>query len=108
MKYEYIEDTLKIAKFMGITPIKGVSKHDGGIYYYYNNTEMQDFEALPFYNTFNELMSVVIKIESINENENIFNIFGKSVKIMNKEFVCETKIESIREAVVWWISQYNI
>ncbi len=106
MKYQYTEDTLKIAKLMGIAPIKGISSHDGSEYYYYNNPVMEDYEALPFYNTWDELMPVVIKIESLGGDENEFDIFGNCVQLGDKEFIGETKIEAVWEAVVWFVSQH--
>jgi hypothetical protein len=51
-----------IAKYMGITPIKGFNEHTGNEYYYYNNAEIQDYEALPDYKEWNNLMPVVEKI----------------------------------------------
>ena len=106
--YEYSEEILKIAKLMGITPIKGISEHSGDEYYYYNNSEMQDYEALPFYHTWDELMPVIIKIESFGGDKNEFDIFGNCVQLGDKEFVSETKIESVRNAIYWWVSNNNI
>ena len=40
---EYTEEILKIAKFMGIEPIKGFNKYTNNHYYYYNNDEMEDY-----------------------------------------------------------------
>ena len=51
-----------IAKYMGITPIKGFNEYTGNEYWYYNNAEMKDYEALPTYKEWNELMPVVEKI----------------------------------------------
>ena len=84
MKYEYTETTLKIAKYMGITPIKGINEKTGNEYYYYNNYELKDYEALPFYNTWEDLMPVVNKIisERFDDWENVYlRIFG----IINQE-----------------------
>jgi len=108
MRNKYSEETLKIAKFMGIQPMKGISNFDGGVYYYYNNSEMQDYEALPFYNTWDELMPVVIKIESIGgRHENILEIFGNCVNIGDEQFFGETKVEAVYKAVVWCISKLD-
>tara|TARA_R110000851_G_scaffold16799_1_gene54214 strand:+ start:842 stop:1225 length:384 start_codon:yes stop_codon:yes gene_type:complete len=58
---------VSIAKFMGINPIKGVSKHSGEDYYYYNNAEMEDYEALPSYDcNWGCLMPIV---EQINKRD---------------------------------------
>lgn len=105
---EYAETTLKIAKLMGITPIKGISEGTGNVYYYYNNPVMEDYEGLPFYNTWEELMAVVIKIESFEGDENEIDIFGNCVQIGNQEFIGKTKLEAVRKAVDWWIIQNNI
>ena len=51
-----------IAKYMGIIPIKGFNEHTGNEYWYYNNAEMKDYEALPTYKEWNDLMPVVEKI----------------------------------------------
>jgi hypothetical protein len=101
---KYTEETLKIANFMGITPIKEINEHTKNVFYYYNNSEMKDYEALPFYNTWEELMPVVIKIESVG---NEFVIFDNCVQLDDKEFIEKTKIEAVLKAVIWWISQHN-
>lgn len=49
---QYTEEILKIARFMGIKPIKGFNEWSGEHYYYYNNAELEDNEALPFYDNF--------------------------------------------------------
>jgi hypothetical protein len=51
-----------IAKYMGITPIKGFNEYTENEYWYYNNAEMKDYEALPTYKEWNDLMPVVEKI----------------------------------------------
>ena len=118
MKYEYTEEVLSIARFMGIKPIKGIDEHTGSEYYYYNNPEHQDFEGLPFYNTWDELMPVVEKIESVMEKSpkrkkgECIDIKGKYTwigyyDIPNECFGGSTKIESVFKAVSWWISKYN-
>lgn len=102
---EYTEEILKIAKFMGLHPIKGFNKHTGDHYYYYNNVEMQDFESLPFYDSWDEIMPVVIKIESFGGDENEFDIFGNCVQLGNLEFVGKTKLDAIIKAVNWFVSK---
>jgi len=108
MKYEYTENTLKIARFMGITPIKGISVNTGGEYYYYNNLEFKDYDGLPFYNTWDELMPVVIKIESFGGDDNELDIFGNCVQLGDMEFVGETKLDAVYEAVVFWVAQHHV
>jgi len=103
---EYTEEILKIAKFMGLNPIKGFNEHTGNHYYYYNNAEMQDYEGLPFYNNWNEIMPVVIKIESFGGDENELDIFGNCVQLGDEEFVGKTKLEAVIKAVNWWVSQH--
>jgi len=67
-----------IAKMMGIHPMKGVMEGSGKEYYYYNNAEMQDFEALPSYDyDWAELMPVV---EQINKRDWV-TIFADECKI---------------------------
>jgi hypothetical protein len=100
----YTEEILKIAKFMGLNPIQGFNEQTGNHYYYYNNAEMQDYEALPFYDTWNEIMPVVIKIESLGGDENRFNIFGNCVQLGNRDFVGKTKLEAVTKAIHWWIN----
>lgn len=34
---KYTEEILKIAKFIGIDPIRGFNEHSGNTYYYYND-----------------------------------------------------------------------
>ena len=103
---EYTEEILKIAKFMGLNPIKGFNEHTNKYYYYYNNAEMEDFGGLPFYNNWDEIMPVVIKIESLGGDENEFNIFGNCVQLGNEEFIGKTKLEAVIKAVNWWVSQH--
>lgn len=71
---EYTEEILKIAKFMGINPIKGFSEHTGSEYYYYNNSEMKDYEALPFYRSWDELMPVLEKICRLKIGDGVLTI----------------------------------
>jgi len=101
----YTEEILKIARFMGIEPIKGFNVETGNYYYYYNNVEMQGFEALPFYNTWDEIMPVVEKIENINSDCEL-TIIGNYVEIGDEGFVSYSKLESIIKAVNWWASKH--
>ena len=48
---KYTKEILDIAKFMGIKPIKGINEYTNAEYYYYNNPQLQDFDAIPFYNS---------------------------------------------------------
>lgn len=101
---KYTEEILQIARFMGLVPIRGFNESTGEHYYYYNNADEQDFDALPFYNTFEEIMPVVIKIESLGGDENEFDIFGNCVQLGEEEFVGKTKLEAIIKAVNWWMN----
>lgn len=104
----YTEEILNIAKFMGITPIKGISEHTGNVYYYYNNHEAKDYEGLPFYDEWNEIIPVVEKIEKIGGGDNEFDIFGNCVQLGSSEFIGKSKKEAILKAINWWIKNNNI
>lgn len=102
---KYTEKIIEIAKFMGLRPIKGFNEYTGEEYYYYNNDEMKDHEPVPFYNNWNEIMPVVIKIESLGGDENEFDIFGNCVQLGDEEFVGKTKLEAVIKAINYWISK---
>lgn len=94
-----------IARFMGITPIEGKpTKPTSKPYFYYNNSQNKDYEAVPFYNTWDELMPVVEKIESLGGDENEFDIFGNCVQLGDKEFVGKTKLHAVYKAVCYYVS----
>lgn len=79
-----------IAKFMGLIPIKGISEHSGKEYYYYNNAEMQDYEALPDYKGYKELMEVVEKIMTLQFEDGYYyhlRTFGLRCKETNEFMV---------------------
>jgi hypothetical protein len=58
---------VSIAKMLAIKLIKGINEYTGKEYYYYNNYEMQDYEALPSYDyDWSALMPVV---EEINKRD---------------------------------------
>jgi len=104
--YEYTEEILKMSKLIGMNPIKGVDKNTGNIYYYYNDPIMRDYLALPIFDTWDELMPVVIKIESLGGDNREFDIFGNCVEFDNKEFIGETKIEAVRNAIMYYVNTY--
>lgn len=93
---------------MGIKPIKGINEYTNAEYYYYNNPQLQDFDAIPFYNSWDEIMPVIEKIENFGGDSNEIDIFGNCVQIGDKEFVGKTKIEVVIEAVNWWIKANKI
>lgn len=64
-----VSSSVLLAEFMGIKPIKGFNDHTGKEYYYYNNAEAKDFEALPTYRNYEELMPVVEKIMTLQFND---------------------------------------
>lgn len=64
-----VSSSVLLAEFMGIKPIKGFDDHTGKEYYYYNNAEAKDFEALPTYRNYEELMPVVEKIMTLQFND---------------------------------------
>ena len=65
-----------------------------------------DVEGLQFYDNWNEIMPVVIKIESFGGDENELDIFSNCVQLGDKEFVGKTKLEAVIKAVNWWVSQH--
>lgn len=104
---------VSIAKFMGIEPIKAISEHSRKEYYYYNNAEMKDYEALPNYNeSWDFLMPVV---EKINKRDWV-TLFSDECKIhalQNREFedikvvnegmpLIKTVFEAIMKYVEWY------
>ena len=103
----YTEDMLKIAKFMGLTPIKGFNEATGNTYYYYNDEAFQSNRPLPWYDTWEEIMPVVVKIES-NAIEDLFKISGNQVRLSGETFIGVTKLEAIIKAVNWWIGKYQL
>ena len=59
-------------------------------------------DMLIYHVSWNELMKVVIAIEERADGENQIDIFGNCVKLGGEEFIEETKIEVVWEAVTWW------
>lgn len=114
-----IENNKLIAEFLNITLIEGFNKETGGTFYYYNDVEMQDFVGMPeYHNSWNDLMPVVEKIESIIDelNQCRFNVqieqcFCCIVDNKTSEDICEfdgdTKIEVVYTAVVEFIKFWN-
>lgn len=62
-----IDDIKLIPEFMGIHVLEGVNEFAGGRkYYYYNNPELEDYDALPDYKgSWDDLMPVVEKIQDM-------------------------------------------
>jgi len=115
INYNALLGNVIIAKFMGLTPIKGVSEHSGKDYYYYNNAEMNNFEALPAYDSeWGDLMPVV---EKINKRDwvTIYNdeckihalVIGEfeDIDIINEG---ESLIKSVFEAVLKYVEWHSI
>ncbi|TDD75634.1 hypothetical protein [Flavobacterium caseinilyticum] len=98
-----------IAKYMGITPIKGLNEYTGNEYYYYNNAEMQDFEALPNYKEWNELMPVVEKINKrdwvtiYNDQCKIHSLIVGEFEDINIINEGQPMIKSVYEAVLEYV-----
>lgn len=67
----------------------------------------EDFVEDCYHTSYDWIMPVVSKIESLGGDDNQFNICGNSVKLGNEKFVGKTKIEAIWKAVVWWVSQHQ-
>lgn len=101
----YNNDILNIAKFMGITPIKKVNAHTGNEYYYYNNSKMRDFESLPFYNTWDELMPVLCKIEEKTDDW-LIKICKNTVTYDNKEFRGNDKFDAIFKFIIYCLDEH--
>ena len=99
----YTKEVLKIAEFMGITPIRGLNERTGNEYYYYNNPEVKDFEALPLYNTWGDIMPVLLKIEDLNDD--IIDIYDCTVEMGDNIFTRNTKLEAVITFVNWWINK---
>jgi hypothetical protein len=113
MKDKIIENSLILAEFMGIKPIKGFDEETKKEYYYYNNAEHQDFEALPNYTDYEDLMPIVDKIlKSKFKDNGVFyslktfrrnNAYPERfmVRFQRHElFQSETQIEALYLAVV--------
>ena len=100
----YTDDILEMAKLVGINPTKGVSD-DGGIYYYYNDSELQDYVGLPFFDEWDDLIKVVEKIESYGGEENLFYITGSVVKVFGETFNSGSKKKSVLDAIKFWIEK---
>ena len=100
------ENNKIIAEFMGITPneagVYHVSKHKG-----------YSLENLLYHTSWDWLMPVVEKIESILPCDSIITIEYKDCRIPVNESGFdivtneETKIEAVYKAVVEFINQYN-
>lgn len=72
-----VSSSVLIAKFMGLKPIKDICSRTGKEYYYYNDAELEDFVALPTYRNYDELMSVVEKIFTLqfdDENKEYYRL----------------------------------
>jgi len=102
-----------IAKLMGLHPIKDINERTGKEYYYYNNSEMQDYVALPSYDyDWGDLMPVV---EHINKRDWV-KILADECKIhglQNGEFEDikivkegQTLISIVYEAVLKYAEWY--
>lgn len=100
---KYTKNEFLIAEFMGLKPIKG-SVDD--CYFYYNIKE-DSYGSLPCYDTWDDLMPVVEKIENFGGEEQEFYIFGKCVQLGDMEFVGDTKMQAVKDAIIWWITKYK-
>jgi hypothetical protein len=74
---EYTEEILCIARYMGLEPKEGVAASTGKKFYFYNCPKAKDYEPLPYYNEWNDLMPVV---EKINKRDWV-TIFADSCRI---------------------------
>lgn len=108
---EYTEDILSIAVFMGIETIKAINSYTGATYYYYNNVHAEDYEGLPFYNDWNELMPVVEKIQSLGfkfiiGDQNRVTVYNKDYDWRNGH-TSDSLITCVWHGVVSFIKWYN-
>ena len=88
-----------IAEFMDIDVIVGLS-NEGSIYYYHNNSESKDYEALPEYNNdWNELMPVIKKIKGLVCEAEFTHRIGCSLNDLN--------LEEVYNGCVKFIEWYN-
>lgn len=113
-----MEENRLIAEFIGIKVIEGFNEHSGKKYLYYNNAVMKDYEALPDYKDWGDLMPVVEKIESFTDETNscIYNViieqsFVEIIDCHTSEIIvvtdADTKLEATYKAVVEFINWFN-
>ena len=111
------ENNKIIAEFMGIQPIEAISDNTSKTYYYYNNSEMEDYEALPEYHSdWNWLMKVVEKIEKEFCSTNIHyysqkqmysvEFLGFNIEYDNSEYG-DDKMKILYDSCVKFINFYN-
>jgi len=122
MDIGYMLGNVCIAKYMKLSPIKGVNERTGKDYYYYNDSVMEDFEPLPSYNRdWNALMWVVEKInlhDSVVIGKNECKIYPMALTdtsmktfkpIITKSRVREHKyIDVLYEAVLKYCMWYSL
>ena len=101
----YTKEILRIARFMNIVPIECYNSSNGTVYYTYNELVLQDYEALPTYDMWSELIPVVEKIESLGDAENEFFIVRNFVEIGGESFYGHDKKEAVIKAINWWLSK---
>lgn len=101
----YTENILNIAKFMGILPIKGFNEFSGIEYYYYNNIENRDYEPVPLYDTWDELMPVLCKIEEDTLTNMYVHICENVVLYGIKRFIGINKFDAIFKFISYWVNE---
>lgn len=123
-----IDDIKLIPEFMGIHVLEGVNEFAGGRkYYYYNNPELEDYDALPDYKgSWDDLMSVVDKIENLMCMKALPSFAGQPFSVEIGSYGVQitidngmtkapfkrvagklTKLERTHKAVVEFIKWYN-
>jgi len=108
MKFQYTQTHLNIARLMGLHLIEGVNDN-GEKYYYYNNPEAEDFEALPFYNTYAELMPVVEKIESLGAEHKVVisqNVVRIKTHVDDVCLVGDNKLDALYQSIKIFVDNY--
>lgn len=96
-----------VAEFMRIRVMEGIN--NGNKYYYYNNSEMQDYDALPdYYTSWDCLIPVVHKCLYGTYLKNIPVNGEWTNKIKNIESaLLNCEITNLFDAVVEFINWYN-
>lgn len=101
------ENNKVLAEFLGIQVLKDINGYTGKEYYYYNNFELEDFDALPDYNDdWKELMKVVHRCLQIC-NEEMLNEWENS--FCDKFLSCniESMYNEVLNFIKWYGTNFN-
>lgn len=86
---------------MGIEPIRGYNEFSKTCYYYYNNEELEDYVAVPFYDNWDDIMEVIEKIEEMSYINVYIN--GNNCRWDIDRFQGKTKMEAVLKFIDWWL-----